>query len=584
MTVSGVLYDCFIPLPPKVVKETAHHNNYDIKLDEKTKNQVTTDTESEVVEYHTTKRKLKRRMIYLIAFSGVIGTAIFISLQNGLYKGGPLSLLLGFMIWIIPIFAITATVAEMVTYLPIASPFITLAGRCCDDAFEIMAGWNFWFLEAALIPYEVVGVNTIIHFWRNDYSAAIPLVIQVFLYFCINVFAVSFYGEIEFWLSIGKIILAIGLMVFTFVTMVGGNPQRDVYGFRNWTIPGPMNEYISTGDWGRFLGFFSCLIQACFTVAGPEYVAMTAAEAINPRVNMKTAFKTVFYRLAIIFVGIVLCTGIVCSSRDPSLIDAITNGRPGAGASAFVIAMNNMKISTLPDIVNAALITSAFSSGNSYTYCSSRTLYGLAKVGHAPKIFAYCTKTGVPMYAVLVSLAWSFLSFLQLGNSSAKVLNWIVNLITTSQLINYCVSCTTYIFFFKAMKVQGIDRRTLPYRGYFQPYTAMFGLTCAFIMVFLSGYTVFLPGWWNVETFLFSYIMIFIDISIFIGWKLLKRTKWKKSEEVDLTTGLDEIEEYEKEYYALLDERKRNAPPKKPFCWYNPLAYFKRLFRWFSED
>ena len=42
------------------------------------------------------------------------------------------------------------------------------------------------------------------------------------------------YIESEFWLSIGKASLAMGLMVFTFITMIGGNPLHDKYGFRNW--------------------------------------------------------------------------------------------------------------------------------------------------------------------------------------------------------------------------------------------------------------------------------------------------------------------------------------------------------------
>jgi amino acid permease len=40
--------------------------------------------------------------------------------------------------------------------------------------------------------------------------------------------------ESEFWLAIGKVILIVGLIVFTFITMVGGNPLRDAYGFRSW--------------------------------------------------------------------------------------------------------------------------------------------------------------------------------------------------------------------------------------------------------------------------------------------------------------------------------------------------------------
>ena len=40
--------------------------------------------------------------------------------------------------------------------------------------------------------------------------------------------------ESEFWLALGKALLITGLIAFTFVTMVGGNPLHDAYGFRYW--------------------------------------------------------------------------------------------------------------------------------------------------------------------------------------------------------------------------------------------------------------------------------------------------------------------------------------------------------------
>jgi amino acid transporter len=36
--------------------------------------------------------------------------------------------------------------AEMVTYLPIASPFVRLAGFWVDDALSFAMGWNYFFL------------------------------------------------------------------------------------------------------------------------------------------------------------------------------------------------------------------------------------------------------------------------------------------------------------------------------------------------------------------------------------------------------------------------------------------------------
>ena len=61
--------------------------------------------------------------------------------------------------------------AEMVTYLPISSPFIRFAGRWVDEAFGVAAGYNFFVFEAALVPFEVTACNVVINFW----SEAVPV-------------------------------------------------------------------------------------------------------------------------------------------------------------------------------------------------------------------------------------------------------------------------------------------------------------------------------------------------------------------------------------------------------------------------
>ncbi|KAK1915440.1 hypothetical protein P3342_003250 [Pyrenophora teres f. teres] len=67
-------------------------------------------------------------------------------------------------------------------------------------------------------------------------------------------------------------------------------------------------------------------------------------------------------------------------------------------------------------------------------------------------------------------------------------------------------------------------------------------------MAFVGGYTVFLKGHWDVPSFLFSYLMIFIFPMLFVGWKFLKKTKWVPSHEADLVSDLAEIEEYHRNY------------------------------------
>ncbi|KAK3324610.1 putative carnitine transport protein [Cercophora scortea] len=495
-----------------------------------------------------THRKLKSRHIQLIGIGGTIGTALFVSIGRGLLNGGPGSLFLAFTIWCFFILAVTLCMAEMVTYLPISSPFITFAGRYVDEAFGFAAGWNFFVFEAMMVPFEITACNVIIHYWSSVVPAAAIIAIILVLYCLINVLAVKWYGEAEFWSALGKMLLIVGLIIFTFVVMLGGNPLGDRFGFRYWKEPGAFTELYYEGTLGRFLGFLQCLIQASFTIAGPDYVSMAAGEAENPRVVMPRAFNAVFYRLTTFFVLGSLAVGILVPYNDAEMSAAFKSGAPGAAASPYVVAMNRLQIRVLPDIVNAMVLTAAFSAGNSYVYCASRSLYGLALEGKAPAIFRTCTKKGVPIYCVFVVLAIGLLGFLQVSNNAAVVLQWFVNLVTASQLINFSVICVTYLRFYRALQAQGISRDSLPYKAMLQPYAAWVGLAGCFVMTFVGGYTVFLPGQWDIPTFLFSYTMIGVTPLLFVGYKIFMRTKFHRAEEIDLLKNLDEVEEYQRSF------------------------------------
>ena len=243
-----------------------------------------------------------------------------------------------------------------------------------------------------------------------------------------------------------------------------------------------------------------------------------------------------------------LCVGINVPYNSTELSAAYKTGLPGAAASPYVVAMNRLKIGVLPHIVNALILTSAFSAGNSYVYCSSRSLYGLALEGKAPKIFGRCARNGVPIYSVLLSLAISLLAFLSLAKSSSVVLDYFISLITASQLINFSIMAYTYIQFYKALKAQGISRDSLPHKGWLQPYAAWYGFVGCFIMAFVGGYQVFLPGNWDLPTFFFSYTMIFVFPILFIGHKIIRKTKWVRPVDADLRKDLDEIEDHERAF------------------------------------
>lgn len=359
----------------------------------------------------------------------------------------------------------------------------------------------------------------------------------------INLLAVGTYGEAEFWLSGGKVMLILILFAFTFVTMVGGNPKRDAYGFRHWQTPGPFAEYATEGTLGRFEGFLGALWIALFTVVGPEYISMVAAEAKHPRIYIKSAFKTVYWRFGVFFVGGALCVGVLVAYNDTTLANAIESGESSSASSPYVIAMQNLGVDVLPHIVTALMITSVFSAGNTYTYAATRALHGLAVGGHAPGIFAKTTRKGVPIYSFIVVMAFACLSFLQLSGSAMKVLEWLISLTTANILIDYIIITTTYLKFYHACKAQGFDRSRLPYVGWFQPYCGYTALTWMVIMAGCFGYESFAP--WSTSTFFLNYTMILLAPIVFISWKAFKRTSWLKPRELDLTWEAELVAAYE---------------------------------------
>lgn len=95
-----------------------------------------------------------------------------------------------------------------------------------------------------------------------------------------------------------------------------------------------------------------------------------------------------------------------------------------AAKSPFVIAIKDAGIKVLPSIINAALLTSAWSACIAHMYVSSRTLYGLYIRGATPR-FAnkWLGKTrksdGLPWVCVSISALFSMLSFLASSSNSS---------------------------------------------------------------------------------------------------------------------------------------------------------------------
>ncbi|KAK4057255.1 hypothetical protein OIO90_001752 [Microbotryomycetes sp. JL221] len=505
----------------------------------------TVTTSQHASSAHSVKRVITRRQVNLYAIGGVIGTAVFVSIGGALTKGGPLSLLTAYAVYCLALYCVNEGQGEMVCALPIESSFSRFASKYVADAFGAATAWNYFLCMCSLLCFEITAFHAVCGFWSDQIHPAIIPAAMLVSYCILHLWSSRWFAESEFWIVLMKILLMLGLFMFTLVTMCGGNPIKDAFGFRSWRDPGPVAEYNATGASGQLQGWLACLLNAAFAVAGPDMLSMIGAETINPRKVMPTAFRTVFARLIIFFVLSALAVGILVPSNDPILLAAISEGRPGAGRSPYVAAMTRLQVPILPHIVNAGILTSIYSAGSAFAYNGSRVLHALAVDGYAPAFIKKTNHNGVPWVAFLLTAAIGCLSFLQVSAGSTKVLDWFINCSTSAQLVTWLAMSITYLRWRKAMAVQGFDRSSLPYRSRILPYGTYFAMLVVSIVTLIVGYSVFLKDSWSTADFIFSYFSQFFFLFVLIVRWIYKPTGLVKPEAANLWDGLAEIEEHE---------------------------------------
>lgn len=128
------------------------------------------------------QRRLGNRQIQLIAIGGTIGTALFVSIGNGLRNGGPGSLFLAYFIYACMLGLVNNCIAEMTVLMPVSGGFIRLAGAWVDEAWGFMAGWNFFLYEAILIPFEITALNLVLTYWSDRIPTAAVCAACIVLY------------------------------------------------------------------------------------------------------------------------------------------------------------------------------------------------------------------------------------------------------------------------------------------------------------------------------------------------------------------------------------------------------------------
>ena len=336
----------------------------------------------------------------------------------------------------------------------------------------------------------------------------------------LNLFSVKGFGEAEYWFAGIKVVVTI---IFLIVGIMNSGEEA---GFHNWTLDG--------GEAGKapFVngigGIFGILMVSAFSFSNTELTGLAAAESENPKKDVPKAVHSVFWRLMIFYMGTIFVVATLIPFTEPTLLDAAEDN---VAASPFTIIFRNAGFAAAASLMNAVILTSVLSCGNSSMYAASRTMQHMAEKGDAPKFFAKISKNGVPVRSVLLTAfiaAFAFFASL-LGDGVAYTVAY--SLCGIAGVYNWLTISVAHYRFRKGWIKQGHTLDELDYKSPFFPYGSWFCIIVCIIVCFGANYTVFTDfTWFN---FITCYAIIPLSIIMFFVYKKKRGSVWVKYEDMD---------------------------------------------------
>lgn len=485
------------------------------------------------------KRSLHSRHIQFIALGGSIGTGLFVGSGPDLAEGGPASIIINFTLVGFMIISVVFALGELGAVLPVTGAFSTYATRFIDPAWGFAMGWNYYMQWLIVMPLEFTVSVIVVQYsdWVHR-TSVVPKGVWVLIFLSIivfiNLFGVKGYGEFEFAATFIKVITIIGFVIFGIVATCGGvaGGKYDTYqGAHTWHDPGAFNN--------AFKGFCYIFKTAAFAFAGTELVGLAAAETENPRKTLPKAAKQVCIRVVLFYIVSLLLITFLVPYDDGRL----QNGS-GPSTSPFVIALSDAGQRGLASVMNTVILISTLSVANSAVYGSSRTLLALAQQGLAPRFLAYVDRQGRPLFCVVVSLAFGGLAFLIYASNEGVVFDWLMGLCGLSTIMSWGSICLAHIRFRTAWLKQGNSIRALPWASPLGIYGSAFGFAFNVLVIVANFYVYIWPigeGTMTKSerayTFFQNMLAVPVVIVFFCIWKIVKRTRIVRLDEIDVYTG-----------------------------------------------
>jgi L-asparagine permease len=323
----------------------------------------------------------------MIAIGGAIGTGLFLGAGGRLESAGPgLFLVYGFCGCFV--FLILRALGELVLRRPSSGSFVSYAREFFGEKVAFVAGWMYFLNWAMASIVDSTAIAKYFHYWAPLHVipqwtiALVALVVVVSL----NMISVKAFGELEFWAAMIKVVALTTFLVVGAVFLVGRfKVDGQTTGPSLWS---QHQGFLPTG----LLPLVLVTSGVVFAYAAVELVGTAAGETAEPEKIMPRAINSVVFRIAIFYVGSVALLALLLPYTAYN-----------KDVSPFVTFFSRVGFGGAGSLMNAVVLTAAFSSLNAGLYSTGRILRSMAVNGSAPKFTARMSRNGVPYGGILLT-------------------------------------------------------------------------------------------------------------------------------------------------------------------------------------
>ncbi|MCC5429087.1 amino acid permease, partial [Clostridium botulinum] len=163
----------------------------------------------------------------------------------------------------------------------------------------------------------------------------------------------------------------------------------------------------------------------------------------------------------------------------------------GVNTSPFTLVFERAGIAAAASLMNAVILTSVISCGNSGMYASSRMLYAMAKEGKAPSWLGKLNLRGVPVNALALTTLVASACFLTGLYAETTVYVWLVAASGLAGFIAWVGIALCHYRFRKAYVAQGRHLNKLVYKAKLFPLGPIIALVLCIIVILGQGISYF---------------------------------------------------------------------------------------------